>query len=104
MKDSVSPEVLLEIAGEFMMELERHVFDYVNRYGEVEPKQEKALEDLGFELPDPEKKPGRTNNRKMIFDAACRVMLFDICRKHGLAVEEEPAPGNRGRSYPEKND
>ena len=83
MEDSVSPDVLLEIVGEFMMELERrfgehihvidwalhldeatphiherHVFDYVNRYGEVEPKQEKALEALGFELPDPEKKQG----------------------------------------------
>lgn len=124
MEDSVSPDVLLEIVGEFMMELERHfgehvhvidwalhldeatphiherhVFDYVNRYGEVEPKQEKALEALGFELPDPEKKQGRTNNRKMVFDAVCRFILFDICRKHGLAVGEEPDPGNRGRSY-----
>ena len=129
MEDSVSPDVLLDSVGEFMMELERrfgehihvidwalhldeatphiherHVFDYVNRYGEVEPKQEKALEALGFELPDPEKKQGRTNNRKMVFDAVCRVILFDICRKHGLAVEEEPDPGNRGRSYLEKND
>ena len=83
---------------------ERHVFDYVNHYGEVEPKQEKALEALGFELPDPDKKPGRTNNRKMVFDAVCRVILFDICKRHGLAVEEEPDPGNRGRSYLEKND
>ena len=83
---------------------ERHVFDYVNRYGEVEPKQEKALEALGFELPDPEKNQGRTNNRKMVFDAVCRVILFDICKRHGLAVEEEPDPGNRGRSYLMKND
>ncbi|WP_242828039.1 hypothetical protein [Enterocloster clostridioformis] len=129
MEDSVPPDVLLEIVGEFMVEMdrrfgehvhvidwalhldeatphihERHVFDYVNRYGEVEPKQEKALEALGFELPDPEKKQGRTNNRKMVFDAACRVMLFDICKKHGLTLEEEPDPGNRGRSYLEKND
>ena len=70
------PDVLMEIVGEFMVEMERrfgehvhvidwalhldeatphiherHVFDYVNRYGEIEPKQEKALEALGFELP-----------------------------------------------------
>lgn len=32
---------------------ERHVFDALNRYGEVCPQQEKALEELGFELPDP---------------------------------------------------
>ena len=35
---------------------ERHVFDATNRYGEIEPKQEAALEELGFELPNPEKK------------------------------------------------
>lgn len=129
MEDSVSPDVLLEIVGEFMMELERrfgehvhvidwalhldestphiherHVFDYTNQYGEIQPAQEKALEALGFELPDPEKKLGRTNNRKMVFDATCRVMLFDICKRYGLTLEEEPDPGNRGRSYLEKND
>ena len=129
MEDSVSPDVLMEIVGEFMVEMERrfgehvhvidwalhldeatphiherHVFDYVNRYGEIEPKQEKALEALGFELPDPEKKLSRGNNRKMAFDAACRTIMFDICKKHGVDIEEEPDPGNRGRSYLEKND
>ena len=34
---------------------ERHVFDCENKYGEVAPQQEKALETLGFELPDPDK-------------------------------------------------
>ena len=38
---------------------ERHVFDTTNRYGEIEPKQEAALEELGFELPNPEKKDRR---------------------------------------------
>ena len=32
---------------------ERHVFDCENKYGEVAPQQEKALEALGFELPNP---------------------------------------------------
>ena len=31
---------------------ERHVFDAKNQYGELCPQQEKALEELGFELPD----------------------------------------------------
>ena len=30
---------------------ERHVFDCENKYGEVAPQQEKALEALGFDLP-----------------------------------------------------
>ena len=81
---------------------ERHVFDCENQYGELCPQQEKALEALGFELPEPDKKSSRYNNRKMTFDAACRTMLFDICKKHGLHLEEEPEYG--GRKYLEKQD
>ena len=81
---------------------ERHVFFAENRYGEIEPKQEEALKQLGFELPDPEQKRSRNNNRKMVFDSACRVMFLDICKKHGLNLEEEPSYG--GRAYLEKQD
>ncbi len=79
---------------------ERHVFECENRYGELCPQQEKALEAMGFELPEPDKKPGRYNNRKIVFDCACRVMLFDVARRHGLQLEEEPEYG--GRRYLEK--
>ena len=81
---------------------ERHVFDATNRYGEIEPKQETALEELGFELPDPEKKRSKTNNRKVAFDSACRSMFLDICKRHGLELDEEPSYG--GRKYLEKQD
>ena len=63
---------------------ERHVFDCENKYGEIAPQQEKALEALGFELPDPDKPLSRRNNRKITFDAACRKMLFEIAKRHGL--------------------
>ena len=121
------PEVLAEIAAEFFEEFdsrfgkhvhildwslhldeatphihERHVFDCENRYGEIAPQQEKALEALGFDLPKPDQKPGKLNNRKMTFDATCRAMLFEICRKHGLHLEQEPEYG--GRAYLEKQD
>lgn len=127
MEKSVSPAVLAEIAAEFFEEFdrrfgdhihildwslhldeatphihERHVFDCENRYGEVAPQQEKALETLGFELPYPDQKPGKMNNRKKTFDAACREMLFDICRNHGLHLDHEPEYG--GRAYLEKQD
>ena len=125
--DYVDPDVLLTIVTEFITELsdrfgehfhllnwslhldestphihERHVFDCKNAYGEIFPQQEKALETLGFDLPNPEKKAGRFNNRKMVFDATCRILLFDICKKHGLELEEEPSYG--GREYLEKQD
>ena len=81
---------------------ERHVFDCENQYGEIAPQQEKALEALGFELPDPAKPLSRRNNRKITFDAACRKMLFEIAKRHGLELEEEAEYGNR--KYLEKED
>ena len=46
---------------------ERHVFDCENKYGEICPQQEKALEELGIALPKPDKPKGRNNNRKQTF-------------------------------------
>ena len=80
----------------------RQVFDIENRYGEIEPKQEKALEALGIPLPFPEKKPGRQNNRKITFDSICRELLLNICEEHGLEVERDAIYG--GRENREKND
>ena len=127
MEQSVSPAVLGQIAAEFFEEFdrrfgkhvhildwslhldeatphihERHVFDCENRYGEIAPQQEKALEALGFELPNPDQKLGKLNNRKMTFDAACRAMLFNICKQHDLHLDQEPEYG--GRAYLEKQD
>jgi hypothetical protein len=127
MEQSVPPAVLGQIAAEFFKEFdrrfgehihildwalhldeatphihERHVFDFENAYGEIQPQQDKALEALGFDLPHPDQKKGKLNNRKMTFDAACRTMLFDICAKHGLHLDQEPEYG--GRAYLEKQD
>ena len=81
---------------------ERHVFDALNKYGEICPQQDKALEELGFELPDSTKSKGRYNNRKMSFDAECRKMFLEICHRHGLEIDMEPVYG--GKSYLEKAD
>jgi len=124
---SVSAETLLQIASEFFEEREklfgshveildfalhvdeatphiheRHVFHCKNKYGELCPQQEKALEELGVQLPNPDKPKGRTNNRKMTYDATCRQMFLNICKKHGVGVEEEAVYG--GQKYLEKND
>ena len=127
MGESVSPDTLFSIVNEFYQEFERrfgshihildwalhldegtphiherHVFDCENRYGELCPQQEKALEELGIPLPNPEKPKGRNNNRKQTFDAVCRTILFDIARRHGLHLDQEPSYG--GRDYLEKQD
>jgi hypothetical protein len=81
---------------------ERHVFDVTNRYGELQPKQDAALEELGFELPDPEKKRSRNNNRKIAFDMTARALFFEVCERHNVHLIEEPSYG--GREYLEKQD
>ena len=53
-------------------------------------------------MPDPSKPKGKHNNRKQTFDAVCRTILFDISRKHGVHLEQEPSYG--GRTYLEKQD
>ena len=125
--DHASGEVLLAVVTEFIEEFkarfgdhvhvldwalhldestphihERHVFDCENKHGEVAPQQEKALEALGFDLPDPDKPLSRRNNRKITFDATCRKMLFEIAKRHGLDLEEEAEYGNC--KYLEKQD
>lgn len=125
--ESVSGETLAKIATEFFAEMEekfgshvhildwalhldegtphiheRHVFDCENKYGELCPQQEKALEELDIPLPDPDRKKGKNNNRKQTFDAECRKMLFRICAKHNLHLQMEPTYGGRG--YLEKQD
>ena len=127
MDEHIEPETLLQITTEFFIEFqrrfgehvhildwalhldeatphihERHVFDCENRYGEIAPQQEKALEALDVPLPFPDKPPGKNNNRKITFDAICRTLLFDIAQKHGLHLEREPEYG--GRAYLEKQD
>ncbi len=124
---TVSADILAQISAEFFEEFEkkfgdhvhildwalhldettphiheRHVFDAENSYGELCPQQDRALEMLGFELPDPEKKKGKHNNRKMSFDNECRKLLISICQKHGLDIDVEPVYG--GVSYLEKQD
>ena len=127
MGDHVPPDVLLKVVTDFFVEMERrfgshvhildwalhldeatphiqerHVFDCENRYGELCPQQEKALEELGIPLPNPGKPKGRHNNRKQTFDAVCRTILFDITKRHGLHLDQEPSYG--GREYLEKQD
>ena len=125
--DCPPPEVLTSIVQEFMATMQqrfgehvhildwalhldetsphihaRQVFDIENRYGECEPKQEKALEQLEIPLPHPDNKPSKTNNRKVSFDAACRKLLLTICKQHGLDVAEDAIYG--GKEHLEKND
>ena len=80
---------------------ERHVFFADDGYGMNFPKQEKACEAMGFELPYPDKKPGKKNNRKMSFDEEIRRLYIEIAEKHGVTIEKVPL---EGKEHLEKND
>ena len=80
---------------------ERHVFFADDGHGMNFPKQDKACEALGFERPNPEKKSGKNNNRKMSFDAEIRRMYIEIAEKHGVTIEKIPL---EGKEHLEKND
>ena len=70
----------------------RRVWKYVDESGTLRIGQEKALKAAGIELPNPDAKEGKHNNRKMTFDAMMREKWLDICQEHGIEVEREPVP------------
>lgn len=70
----------------------RQVYMYLDKDGNWQVSQNKALELLGIERPDPTKPISRTNNAKMTYTKMCREMLFEIAREHGLELETVPLP------------
>ena len=69
---------------------ERRAWVYTDKAGNLAISQNKALEQMGVELPNPNKPRSRFNNRKMTFSRMCREHLLQICREHGLEIEEIP--------------
>lgn len=69
---------------------ERRAWIYTDKDGNVAISQNKSLEQMGVELPNPDRPRGRFNNRKQMFSKRCREHLLQICREHGLEIEEIP--------------
>lgn len=69
---------------------ERRAWVYTDKDGNFAISQNKSLEQMGVELPNPDRPRGRFNNRKQTFSRRCREHLLQICREHGLEIEEIP--------------
>ena len=69
---------------------ERRVFLYTDSQGHKAVGQNKALEQMGIGLPNPDKPRSRYNNRKQTFSKICRDHFLQICKEHGLQIEETP--------------
>lgn len=74
---------------------ERRAWVYTDKDGNLAISQNKSLEQMGVELPNPNKPRSRFNNRKMTFSRMCREHLLQICREHGLEIEEMPQEKSR---------
>lgn len=74
---------------------ERRAWVYTDKDGNLAISQNKSLEQMGVELPNPDKPRGRFNNRKQIFSKICREHLLQICKEHGLEIEEIPQEKSR---------
>lgn len=74
---------------------ERRAWVYTDKNGNTAISQNKSLEQMGVELPNPDRPRGRFNNRKQTFSRMCREHLLQICREHGLEIEEIPQEKSR---------
>lgn len=74
---------------------ERRAWVYTDKDGNTAISQNKSLEQMGVELPNPDRPRGRFNNRKQTFSKRCREHLLQICREHGLEIEEIPQEKSR---------
>ena len=74
----------------------RTCFVYQNENGDFEPNQNKALESMGVQPPNPDAKLNRFNNRIITMTADCRTLLQEISMAQGFAIETEPeSPGKK---------
>lgn len=74
----------------------RTCFVYQNQDGDFEPNQNKALESMGVQPPNPDAKINRFNNRIITMTADCRTLLQEISMAQGFAIETEPeSPGKK---------
>lgn len=75
---------------------ERHIYVH-HKDGHLEIGQERALEEMGVELPDPEKTRSRYNNRKITYTKICREKLIEIVKEYGYQVIEQPQERSKTR-------
>lgn len=84
----------------------RRVFYVRDKNGNLELAQNKALEQMGYQLPNPEQKRSKYNNRLQTFTDNLRGFWYDLIEKHDkdIKIEREPDSASRSRKNLEKLD
>lgn len=60
-----------------------------DKFGNLMPNQNTALEEMGFERPDPNKPQSRYNNPLISFSDQTRELFYKCCEKQGLIIDRE---------------
>ena len=82
----------------------RRVWVYDDPKGFKAIGQHKALEQMGYTLPDKSKKRSRFNNLKVAYTAECRKKWLEVCRNHGIDIEQTPKKRPISKTNLKKND
>ena len=69
---------------------ERKVWVATDEHGALQVNQTKALAEMNIERPDPSKKKDRMNNPKQTFSRLVREHFIEVCKSHGIEIEEVP--------------
>lgn len=77
---------------------ERKVWFYTDEKGRKIINQHKALECLGYTLPDETQSRGRYNNLKQQYTKECRDKWYSIILEKGIELEVEPDPRNQRKN------
>lgn len=69
-----------------------------DKFGHFVPNQSQALEEMGFQRPNPNKPSSRYNNALITFTDHCRERFYYHCERYGIEIDREVTSHSR-RQY-----
>lgn len=80
----------------------RRLWEIENDDGTVKISQEEVLRRHNIELPNPNKKEGQYNNRKMNYTKMIRDKLLEICLSHGIDIATDVKDSKAKHLHPDE--
>ena len=68
-----------------------------DKNGNFMVSQAAALKEMGIERPNLNEPEGVYNNAKMVYTEMCRNHFVELCKEHGLNIEEQPRETSRSK-------
>lgn len=80
----------------------RRLWEIENDDGTVKISQEEVLRRHNIELPNPDKKEGQHNNRKMTYTKMIREKLLELCLSHGIDIATDIKDSKAKHLHPDE--